>query len=134
MPENTEQSSTINEQITDSITNLHKLCSDNQGQLDLQPYLNQMLANAVGLAMLNAVNQQQQRYLIQNAVTASIAKSILKSEPDKAIEQSKLLFATDDVSATLNNLKNLLDEVTNHCQNTSPSSESDHPGKEQTAA
>ena len=103
---------TLNDQIADSISAMQDLLKDNaEGDAALIAY--QMMAQSAGLAMLNAVNQQQQMYILQNAATTAAAKAALESNPEDAVKIISDAMAQSNVLETLNGLKNFMDSLTN---------------------
>ena len=105
------KSSAINDQITDSITAMQDLLKENSdGNVALLSY--QIMAQATAMAMLNAVNQQQQMYILQNAVTTATAKAVLKSKPEEAIKIVNEAMNKSNVLETFNGLKNFMDDLT----------------------
>ena len=108
--ETTGQTS-LNDQIIDSIASMQSLLHGNSGD-DVSLIAYQVMAQAAGLAMLNAVNQQQQMYILQNAVTTAAAKSALESNPDEALKIINDVLKNNSVVDILNGLKNFIDELT----------------------
>lgn len=115
MAESTGNSDTrLNDQVTDSITAVQKILEE--GGIDsIQSYSDQIVAHAVGLALLNAVNQQQQRYILQNAITTAAAKAILEADPKEALKFAREGFADNDIISNITSLKTLLEEITGSC-------------------
>jgi len=65
--------------------------------------LAQMAANAAGLAVQNAVAQQQQMNQIGNALTTQAVNLLLNIDPAEAIAASKAMTG-NDTAATISNL------------------------------
>ncbi len=106
MPEKTS----INDQIADSVASLQKMLLENkEGNMQALSY--QIMAHAAGLAMLNAVNQQQQMYILQNAVTTATAKAALESKPEEAVSILKDLMNENDLLQTFSGLKSFMDDL-----------------------
>jgi hypothetical protein len=75
----------INDQITGSISQIKESVLgvfESQGQAAAY----KMMAHAVGLAMLNAVANQQQTYILKNAITTATVKATLESNPEEALK------------------------------------------------
>ena len=53
---------------------------------------------------LNAVAQQQQAYILRNAVTTAAARAILQSSPEEALRFAREVLSSDDVAQTLERL------------------------------
>lgn len=70
----------------------------------------QVMAFAIGLAMQNAVAQQQQAYILRNAVTTAAARAILQASPEQALRFAREVLSSDDVASTLERLKKLMDD------------------------
>lgn len=108
MPEKTS----INDQIADSVAELQKMLLDNKdGNMQALSY--QIMAHSAGLAMLNAVFQQQQMYIIQNAVTTATAKAVLESKPEEAVKIVKEFMNENDLLKTFSGLKDFMDDLNN---------------------
>jgi hypothetical protein len=71
-----------------------------------------VLAHAVGLALYNAVAQQQQIYTLRNAVTTAAAKAILDSDPERALSFADEALTDRDVVATLSGLREVMQDLT----------------------
>jgi hypothetical protein len=105
---NTE--SRINDQINDSISQIHKSVMgvfESQGQSAAY----QMIAHAIGLAMLNAVSKQQQDYILKNAITAAAVKATLESNPEEAIKLADKMLSDQDTISTLKGLKDVMTDM-----------------------
>lgn len=78
----------------------------------------QLTVMALTLAMLNAVAQQQQLYMLQNAATTAMVSALLEAGPDGASRYGDALrlvreaFSTAEVDQTLARLQALIDQVT----------------------
>ena len=102
----------VNDQITDSITQIQKMLADDSGE-NIQAFSYQLMAHAIGLAMYNAVHQQQQRYILQNAITTAAAKAILEASPEKALKLAEEGLGGDSFTQTLSELKAMMDNLNN---------------------
>ncbi len=102
---------TLNDQIKDSISSLQKMLNDNAGN-DAAALSYQVMAQATGLAMLNVVNQQQQMFILQNAITAATAKAVLEAKPEEAVRIINDVIKNSNMLETFNGLKNFMDELT----------------------
>ncbi len=71
----------------------------------------QVMTHAVGLAMENAVSQQQQTYILRNAITTAAAKAILETSPEQALQFAKEALSGEDVVSSLSGLTDLLEKV-----------------------
>ncbi|MFA5925144.1 MAG: RebB family R body protein [Methylococcaceae bacterium] len=111
MSTETSKNTSLNDQIADSISAMqHLITSSSDEGITLMTY--QIMAQATGLAMLNAVNQQQQMYILHNAVTAATAKAALDSKPEEAIKIINEAMNNSNILETFNGLKNFMDELT----------------------
>ena len=106
MPDKTS----INDQVTDSVAELQKMLLENK-EGNMQAISYQIMAHAAGLAMLNAVYQQQQMYILQNAVTTATAKAVLESKPDEAVKIVKEFMNENDLLKTFSGLKDFMDDL-----------------------
>lgn len=101
--------STVNSQIIDSIKEINKILSEEGG--DVKTIANQVLAQAISMAMLNIVNQQQQMYILQNAVTTAATKAMLDSSPEEAVKLMNSVMENNSGAKDLKDLKDLLAEL-----------------------
>ena len=67
--------------------------------------LDQCASLALGLAMHNAVAQQQQLYMLQNAVTAAFARAILDGGPESAQKWTDAMKLVQDALAASDPMK-----------------------------
>jgi hypothetical protein len=78
----------------------------------------QLMVLTLTLAMQNAVAQQQQLYMLQNAATTALVKALLESGPDgasrwgEALQLVREAFSAVDVSKTLVRLQQMLEQLT----------------------
>jgi len=101
------EDTTVNSQITDAVTQVTaSVLGSSEAQA--RALADQVMAHAVGLAMQNAVAQQQQAYILRNAVTTAAARAILASSPEEALRFAREVMASDDVAQTLERLGALL--------------------------
>lgn len=103
-------STSINDQITDSIEQIQALLADDNGQ-NTRALSYQLMSHAASLAFYNTVHQQQQMYVLQNAITTAAAKAILEASPEDAIKYAKEGFASQDMTSTLTELKKFMDDL-----------------------
>jgi hypothetical protein len=104
------EENSINDQIKDSITQIQQSVMgvfESQGQAAAY----QMMAHAIGLAMLNAVSNQQHAYILRNAITTAAVKAVLKSNPEEAIKLADKMLAGQDIVSTFSGLKEMMDDV-----------------------
>ena len=101
--------SSINSQILDSIKTVNEIMADQDG--DIKRIANQVLTQAISMAMLNIVNQQQQMYILQNAVTTAATKTILDSNPEEAVKLMNSVLEANTGTQDLKDLKDLLSEL-----------------------
>lgn len=80
----------------------------------------QVMAQAIGLAMQNAVHQQQQLYVLRNAATTAASRALLQADPAKALELTQSLYNTDDITKTLAQFKALMDDIAMSGQEADP--------------
>lgn len=112
-PTNNQQSGGIgvNSQILDAIKQVNSFLKESNYSLDA--ISDQLVTQAAGVAMLNIVNQQQQLYTLQNAVTTVVAKSMLKSNPQEAIQMMNEVVKENNLTNSLKELKELMNELNN---------------------
>lgn len=103
--------SKVNAQIIDAIKQVNAFLGDSDFSLD--SISNQLTSQAVGVAMMNIVNQQQQLYTLQNAVTTAAAKSMLNSSPQEAIQLMNEVVKENNLTNSLKDLKQMIDEIKN---------------------
>ena len=112
MPDQTS----LNQQVVDSVAEAAKAVLDAAGPQS-RAVASQVTVLAVSLAMQNAVAQQQQLYMLQNAATTAVVRALLAAGPEQAARWQELLsvirelFAPAGVEETLGRLKRLLDEM-----------------------
>ncbi|HZX29884.1 MAG TPA: RebB family R body protein [Rhodocyclaceae bacterium] len=101
----------------------------------------QMAAHAIGLAMQNAVAQQQHAYVLLNAITTSATRAVLESRAEDAREAIKLareVLNPAAIAVTLAELKDLLDRLVPQDGTAdlsiAPNAMTAAPGKEEAAA
>ena len=110
MPEvNNNSGKTVNTQIIDAIKQVNSLLKDSSFSLD--SISNQITTQASSIAMMNIVQQQQQLYTLQNAVTAAAAKAMLNSSPQEAIQLMNDVIKENNVTNSLKDLKELIDSL-----------------------
>lgn len=100
----------VNDQITDSITQIQKMLADDNGE-NIQALSHQLMAHSIGLAMYNTVYQQQQRYILQNAITTAATKAILEASPEKALKLAEEGLGANSFTQTLSELKAMMDSL-----------------------
>jgi predicted amino acid-binding ACT domain protein len=103
------QQSAVNSQIIDSIKEINKLLAEQSG--DVETIASHVLTQAISMAMLNIVNQQQQMYILQNAVTTAAAKAMLNSNPEDAVKLMNTVVESSSGAKDLKDLKDLLSEL-----------------------
>lgn len=108
-PEEESQKSTVNSQILDSIKEINELIGGPEG--NLQTVSNQVLTQAVSMAMLNIVNQQQNMFILQNTVTTVAAKAMLSSNPEEAMKLMNTVMESNNVAKELRDLKEILADL-----------------------
>lgn len=100
----------VNSQITDAVKQIQTMINSTSNEFS-QAVTQQITAQAVGLAMQNAVAQQQELYILRNAIVTAAAKAIIDTDPKEAITLAEQVLSGDDVVATISGLKDLLDEA-----------------------
>ena len=100
---------TVNSQIIDAIKQVNDFLKNSD--FSLESVSNQIAAQAVGLAMVNIVNQQQQLHTLQNAVTTSAAKAMLTSNPQEAVQMMNEVVKENNITNSLKELKELMVEL-----------------------
>lgn len=66
--------STVNSQITDAVAQVNEVVGGASAS-QVRAMADQVMAHAIGLAMHNAVAQQQQAYILRNAVTTAATRA-----------------------------------------------------------
>ena len=102
--------STVNSQITDATAQVSEAVAGSSESL-ARAMADQVMAHAIGLAMQNAVAQQQQTYTLRNAVTAAVTRAILEASPEDALRLAREALHGDDVVQTIDRLSELLSDV-----------------------
>lgn len=101
---------TVNSQITDAAAQVNAAVAGSSESL-ARAMADQVMAHAIGLAMQNAVAQQQQAYTLRNAVTAAVARAVLEASPEDALRLAREALPGDDVVQTIDRLSALLHGV-----------------------
>jgi len=102
--------SPVNSQITDAVSQTNETI-DGSSQAQARAMADQVMAHAIGLAMQNAVAQQQQAYILRNAVTTAAARAILQASPEEALRFAREVLSNDDVAQTLERLGKLMNDI-----------------------
>jgi hypothetical protein len=110
MSKSTETEETINDQVTDSVAQIQAMVNGSNTEFS-HGVSQQITVHAVGLAMQNAVAQQQEQYILRNAIVTAAANAILESNPIEAITLAEKILSGDDVISTISGLKDLLNEA-----------------------
>jgi hypothetical protein len=97
----------VNSQIADAVSQVNETVLGSSEALT-RAMADQVMAQAIGLAMQNAVAQQQQLYILRNAVTTAAARSILDSNPEEALRFASEALNSDDIAQTLERLSALV--------------------------
>ncbi len=107
-----DKSSKINEQIKNIAKTIGEQSCVSSEEFT-QTLTQQIMVNAVGLAIQNAVAQQQQNYILRNAMTTAAARAMLESSlsPEDIMKFAKDALSGEDVISTLSGLKDLMDKV-----------------------
>jgi hypothetical protein len=100
----------VNDQIADAVAQVNETVGG-ASQSQARAMADQVMAHAVALAMQNAVAQQQQAYILRNAVTTAAVRAILQASPEDALRFAREVLAGDDVAQTLERLNGLMDGV-----------------------
>ncbi len=106
---NNSSGKTVNSQIIDAIKQVNGFLKDSNFSLD--SISGQVTAQAASIAMMNIVQQQQQLYTLQNAVTVAAAKAMLNSSPQEAIQLMNDVIKENNVTNSLKDLKELIDSM-----------------------
>ena len=101
----------LNKQILDSIGAMQNIISESKDE-NIMAIAYQVMAHTAGLAMINAVNQQHQMYILQNAVTTAAANAALESNPEEAVKIINDSWKNNSMLETFNGLKNFIDDLT----------------------
>ena len=110
MPEESKPKSALNSQITDAVEQIQTMVNSTSNEFS-QAVTQQITAQAVGLAMQNAVAQQQELYILRNAIITAAANAIIESNPKEAISLAEKVIDGNDIVSTISGLKDLLDEA-----------------------
>lgn len=105
------EETTLNDQIKDSIEQMQAMLADSSSAGNTRAFSYQLMAHSIGLAMYNTVQQQQQMYILQNAVTTAATKAILEASPQEALALAREGFGSQDILATLKELKQCMDDL-----------------------
>jgi hypothetical protein len=97
----------VNDQIADAVAQINRTIGE-ASESQARAMADQVMAHAVALAMQNAVAQQQQAYILRNAVTTAAARAILESSPEDALRFAREVLSGDDVAQTLERLGELV--------------------------
>lgn len=100
----------LNDQIRDAVEQIQALLAGSSSEMSVATS-QQLMAHAAALAMLNAVAQQQNAYILRNAVTAAAARAMLASDPEKAVELARELLGDERLGDPLAELRQLMREV-----------------------
>jgi hypothetical protein len=101
---------TVNSQITDAVSQINEAVGGS-AESQARAMADQVMAHAIGLAMQNAVPQQQQAYILRNAVTTAAARAILESSPEEAMRFAREVLSGDDVAQSLERLGDLMNGI-----------------------
>lgn len=104
------ETDSLNDQIRDAVEQVRALLAGSQGELSLAN-MQQLMTFSSALLMLNAVAQQQQSYILRNAVTTAAARSLLESDPEKAVELAHELLADERFGDPLADVRELIDQL-----------------------
>jgi len=115
MPESKQNESAVNSQISDAVKQIQSMINDTSNEFS-EAVSQQVTAHAVGLAMQNAVAQQQELYILRNAIVTAAANAIIESNPKEAISLAEKVLSGDDIVATISGLKELLDNAETETQ------------------
>jgi hypothetical protein len=96
----------VNSQITDAVTQVNETVIGSSEAL-ARAMADQVMAQTIGLALQNAVAQQQQLYILRNAVTTAATRAILDASPEEALRFASEVLKTDDIEQTLERLSAL---------------------------
>ncbi len=111
-----EPQTSINDQVTDAVAEAQAAVLG-ASETELKALGYRILVHSVTLAMQDAVAQQQQRYTLNNAITAAVSKAVLEADAEglgrltEAVKVLDEINRSRDVSQTLAELKALLDSL-----------------------
>lgn len=97
----------VNDQIVDAVAQVNNTIGG-ASESQARAMADQVMSHAIALAMQNAVAQQQQAYILRNAVTTAAVRAILESSPEDALRFAREVLASDDVAQTLERLGELM--------------------------
>lgn len=97
----------INSQITDAVAQVNAMVGASSEAL-ARAMADQVMAHAVGLAMHNAVAQQQHQYMLRNAMTTAACRALLEASPEDALRYASEIPPGDDIAQTLERLRALM--------------------------
>lgn len=99
----------LNDQIRDSVAQINKLLDDGGSNVRAMSY--QLMVHTIGLSLYNAVHQQQQLYMLKNAVTTAAVRKALESDPSEAIKLIEQAAADGALTDTIAKLKAMMDDL-----------------------
>lgn len=102
--------STINSQITDAVSQVDETVTGSSAATG-EAMAQQVMAQAIGLAVQNAVHAQQQLYALRTAATTAAVKAVLQSSPEDALKIAKEMLQGRDLADTLTRLNKLMATV-----------------------
>jgi len=100
----------VNEQIRESIEQINQSLADNSN-LSVQAMSYQAMAHALSLSLYNAVQQQQQMYVLQNATMTVAVKSALETSPKEAMDLINEVYANNNIVTTLSEIQQMIDDL-----------------------
>jgi hypothetical protein len=132
------ETSALNDQIRDAVAQINAAAGGVDRSL-IAAAAYQAIAQAIALAMQNAVAQQQQGYILRNALTGAAASAILdgkKEEADSILAMMESRLVSPGIAAEIGELLTALKAVDAELQkfNRSAPAEPEAPPSETTPA
>lgn len=100
----------VNDQILDAVQALAQYEGKDSSEFTIA-LARQALAQAVVMAVQNAVAAQQRNYLLQQAITTINIKRAFEVPAEEALKMIESHLAGNDIVDTIRQLKTLLDEL-----------------------
>jgi len=99
----------VNDQVRDAVEQINAMLEDGGSNVRAMSY--QVMAHTIGLSLYAAVHQQQQLFILKNAVTTAAVKKALANDPADAMKLIEEASASSDLAKTIEQLKTLMDDL-----------------------
>ena len=97
----------VNSQISDAVAQANASVIGSS-EATAHAMADHIMAQAIGIAIQNAVAQQQHVYMLRNAITTAAARAILESDPEQAMRFADEALKSEDIAQTIERLNALL--------------------------